>query len=519
MSKGNNNEWDFDPSSEGEFVRNIEKALQNEEKQAKISIDYNGGIQIIDDDTNENTDAKTNEIVDRMPMQHQTDTEGQQADATNTDDFALLEEAVHRVAEIKIEEDLDKIQENEDSDVTIVDDITRSLAKQTDHKIKEESSVKEESVKNYEKKNETKRVALWKRIVIPVICVFLTLLLVFLFIRFTKLGQDLAIKTGAWFAASRIHYEDGSEQEEQIVEDEVELEHEEIKLQVVKPEDVELHEDEGIARHEDYATNILLLGEETIDSGTARGRTDVILILTLNTKDKSIKLTSLMRDMYIQIPGHLDNKLNSAYATGGIQLLYDTIELNFNIKLDGYALVGFNSFEDIIDKLGGVDIFLTKEEADWLNKTNYISNPMYRNVTEGMNHMNGNQALGYCRIPSVGTAEREYDDFGRTSRHRIVLDAILHKYQSLGFWDLATLTNSCLPMITTDLDAGEIEQCLKRAVDIGLDRFEQNRIPANDTFEYVNIRKMNVIVPDLTKNVEILQKFIFGDEGVGRKSN
>lgn len=542
MSKGNDSNWDFDPSNEDEFVKNIEKALQEEMEHEKIDTDCSSGIQIIDANPNQEQETKVNEADSFTQSETKETTIGQAIEpsieltvspiiestiestieqTTNDlnmtndeiseksedsgDDFALLEEAVHRVASIKIEEDIDKIKEKADSEETIVEDITKSLAKQ------EDGENNSDAIKSEDDKEKSKQ-KLWKRIALPVGCVVMALLLLFMFFRFTTPGQNLVIKVGALFASSKTNYDDGSTQVEQKVEDDV-APIEEIKdLEVIEPEDVELNEDEGIARHEDYATNILLLGEETIDSGTARGRTDVMLILTLNTKEKSIKLTSLMRDMYVQIPGHLDNKLNSAYATGGIQLLYDTIELNFNIKLDGYALVGFNDFEKIIDLLDGVDISLTNAEADWLNTTNYISNPAYRTVVAGMNHMNGNQALGYCRIRDVGTADREYNDFGRTSRHRIVLDTIFHKYKSLGMWDLALLANSCLPMVTTDLDVGEIEDCLRIAVDIGLDRLEQNRIPANDTFENVTIRKMNVIVPDLTKNVEILHEFIFGEQ-------
>ncbi len=574
MSKGDNN-WDFDPSSEDEFIKNIERALQEEIEEQRIEIDLSSEIQIIDDNSMqvkvETSEDKTTNVEQSQtiestveqaiednieesvehnieepieqnieesieqnieepieqnieesigqnieePIQQNIPQKMNDFNGTEEmllgkrevygDDFALLEEAVHRVASIKIEEDIDKIKEKANSEETIVEDITKSLAKQEDSEIKK-NEITSENI------DEKKKRKLWIRIAIPVGCVVMSLLLLFIFFRYTTPGQNLAIKVGAWFASSKTNYDDGSTQEEQNIDDEIASNEEIEDLEVIQPEDVDLNIDNGIARHEDYATNILLLGEETIDSGTARGRTDVMLILTLNSKEKTIKLTSLMRDMYVQIPGHLDNKLNSAYATGGIQLLYDTIELNFNIKLDGYALVGFNDFEKIIDLLGGVDISLTKAEADWLNSTNYISNPAYRTVVAGMNHMNGNQALGYCRIRDVGTADREYNDFGRTSRHRIVLDTLFHKYKSLGIWDLALIANSCLPMVTTDLDSGEIENCLRIAVDIGLDQIEQNRIPAYDTFENVTIRKMNVIVPDLTKNVENLHKFIFGEQ-------
>lgn len=191
-------------------------------------------------------------------------------------------------------------------------------------------------------------------------------------------------------------------------------------------------------------------------------------------------------------------------------MLYETIELNFDLKLDGYVLVGFNDFERIIDLLDGVDIKLTKTEANYLNKENFISNPKYRDVEAGWNHMNGNQALGYSRVRYVGTEDKLYNDFGRTSRHRTVINAIFDKYKTLGLWDLVMVANSCLPMITTDLDASEIEKYLKLALDIGMSELQQYRIPVDGAFEDATIRKMSVIVPNLQKNVAALHEFIFG---------
>lgn len=474
---------DLDSYSNEEFMRNIEKAFLEEEEDTVTTRDEGEGKIIII-------------------------TEEQKSEITDEDGIEELERALHSNVNQELEHVVEEEYANtsdEDGEDEIVKKITNSLAKQ------DEEEYVERIVPEAQTEPEHKKKKLWIRIMIPAISALMTLLLFFLFIRYTTPGQNLAIKMGAWFAASRTNYEDGSNQEELIVQDEVEKGEDIQNLPKLKEDEVNLNAIEGTARKEDYAVNILLLGEETIESGTARGRTDVMVIVTMNSKEKTIKLTSLMRDLYVQIPGHLDNKLNSAFATGGIPLLYETIELNFDLKLDGYVLVDFNDFEKLIDLLNGVDITLTKEEANYLNTTNYISNPNYRNVVAGINHMNGNQALGYCRIRKVGTAEQIYNDFGRTSRHRIVLDAIFSKYKSLGLWDLAMVVNSCLPMVTTDLDANEIEEYLKIAVDIGLNQLEQYRIPVDGTFEDATIRMMSVIVPDLQKNVTALHEIIFGD--------
>ena len=134
-----------------------------------------------------------------------------------------------------------------------------------------------------------------------------------------------------------------------------------------------------------------------------------------------------MRDMYVEIPGHGHNKLNAAYAFGGVELLYQTIAKNFGIKIDNYCVVDFSTFEKVINKVGGVEISLEEKEAKYLNTTNYISKKKYRNVKVGKQTLNGNQALGYARVRYVVSKKYGDGDFGRTGRQRAVLQAALNK--------------------------------------------------------------------------------------------
>ncbi|SHO49793.1 LCP family protein [Anaerocolumna xylanovorans] len=261
-------------------------------------------------------------------------------------------------------------------------------------------------------------------------------------------------------------------------------------------------------QQEDNTVNILLLGEEAIDSGSADGRTDIMIIATLDKKEKCIKITSLMRDMLVQIPGFRDNKLNAAYEYGGVPLLYDTLYENFGIRLDGYMLVGFNTFENVIDKLGGVTITLTRKEADYLNSTNYISKEKYRNVVAGSQVLNGNQALGYCRVRYVEAGNHEFNDFGRTSRQRTVLNAIYEKYKTKSLPELALLANGILPDITTDLTQEQFTDYLKELVEIKGNPLQTLRIPADNTYDVGTVREMSVLIPDMKENASLLKSFI-----------
>jgi len=265
-------------------------------------------------------------------------------------------------------------------------------------------------------------------------------------------------------------------------------------------------------RVEDHVVNILLLGEEKIGSEYTRGRTDLIMIATLDTEQRTVKLTSIMRDILVAIPGHSDDRINSVYGKGGIELLKEVMALNFEIVPDGYMLVDFNSFEQVIDNLDGVTIELSKEEAEYLNTTNYISNPIYRNVVPGLNKMNGNQALGYCRVRHVPTIDNAYADFGRTARQRVVLNAIFEKMKTKNLFQLAITADSCLPLVETDLSASQISDYLEKAVESKVTSFVQMRIPVDGSFWDVTYNGIpDLIQINFPENIKAMHEFIFGD--------
>lgn len=264
------------------------------------------------------------------------------------------------------------------------------------------------------------------------------------------------------------------------------------------------------ARKEEYVTNILLMGIESINGGN---RTDSMMIASINTKDKTIKLTSLMRDMYVDIPGYKGSKLNAAYSKGGAQMLVDTIEKNFKIHIDAYASVGFDSLEKIVDLLGGVEIELGKKEAAYLRKTNYISKPQYRNVKEGLQTLNGNQVVGYCRVRKVETLEGATSDYGRTLRQRKVLKAIFEKYKTQNVVKLVSIMNQCLGYVDTNLTSAQIRKALEDVIENGIMTMESERIPVNGAFtEQKNYKGAGwVLVPDLERNIQAMYEFIYLD--------
>lgn len=362
---------------------------------------------------------------------------------------------------------------------------------------------------------EKKKIPRWVKIIGTTFGVLLCLTLVFIGTPWGRQKlKKMAIFVATEYAYGKMDYDDGKDA---IVQDPTE----EIDTDIKNTSETTQVVWNGTgftgdgARREDYVVNVLLLGEEAIGSGTARGRTDVMMIASMNTKDKSFKLTSLMRDTLVQIPdyegkSYRNNKLNVAYEIGGVQLLYETIAQNFDIALDGYALVGFENFEQIVDILDGVEVELSQTEANYLNRTNYISNKAYRNVRAGKQILNGNQAVGFCRIRHVPTVDNLHYDYGRTSRQRVVLNEIFDKCKTKSTTDLAFLMNELLPYVKTDITKEQFRNYLEIGLSLNIQDLQNARIPVEGAFEEGYERGMAVLIPNLEQNIQELHKFIFG---------
>ena len=268
----------------------------------------------------------------------------------------------------------------------------------------------------------------------------------------------------------------------------------------------------------DENLSFLLIGEEAIgeDDSGANGRSDSMMVLTVNTEKKTVKLISFMRDLYVNIPGYGYNRLNASYQLGGSELVGRTLNANFGIYVDGYVKVDFDGFSDIIDAIGGVEVTLTDEEALYLNTTNYISKKKYRTVVAGKQTLNGNQALGYCRVRKRACITGETDDYGRTARQRLVIEDIFKKVKKMRLFDMLGLAYDALPMITTDISKKDIISYVKLAASLNLKKIETSRIPVNGAFTGQEVKLGNVpakvLVPDLEANKQALVEFLYGGE-------
>ena len=232
--------------------------------------------------------------------------------------------------------------------------------------------------------------------------------------------------------------------------------------------------------------NILLVGQDRRNT-EASARADTVILCSFHPDSKSVVLTSFLRDLYIQIPGIGGNRLNAAYAWGGIELLQQTLQENLNIHIDGCIEVDFSQFAGIIDILGGVTLELRQDEADAINKT------VSGTLTEGLQSLTGQQALAYSRIRNLDAD----GDFSRTERQRKLLTSLLDSYRDAGFLKILSAIADTLPLISTDLSSKEILH-LAAALFPLLDgpTLISQRIPADGTYSYSTIRGMEVLTAD-----------------------
>lgn len=260
--------------------------------------------------------------------------------------------------------------------------------------------------------------------------------------------------------------------------------------------------------------HILLLGEEAINSFAGSGRTDAILLVTVHAEEKKIFVTSVLRDSYVEPEGLRPCKINAVYAKAGVEGLYELLYEKLGVWPDGYAKVGFDDFEKIVDLLGGVEVTLTKEEAEYLNTHNYISNEAYRNVVAGTQVFNGNQTLGYCRVRYVANCNGTKHDYGRTERQRMVIKNLFERYKQAGITKWAKLLKEVLGYIETDIDAATMEELIFVIYDKRITAMEQHQIPARNTFETPEAvgKVTSPLVVDWEKNKALFWNMLEGKQ-------
>ena len=260
--------------------------------------------------------------------------------------------------------------------------------------------------------------------------------------------------------------------------------------------------------------HILLLG---IDArpGQTTGRTDTMIILTVDTNNQKIKLMSLMRDIIVAIPGHENNRLNAAYVFGGADLLLQTIENNFGIHIERYLGVNFSILADLIDQIGGLT--LTVESEYYMDRINAVikedNKVLGLNENDGLltqageQLMTGKQAQAYARY-RYGTSD---GDFGRTARQREVITKIFHRLTEMSLVELSALAMSNIDNVVTNLTLQDIMLLAPAMLSLKDAEIKELRLPVDGGYKFQTVRGMSVIVPDRTMTMEAIAEFLTED--------
>lgn len=245
--------------------------------------------------------------------------------------------------------------------------------------------------------------------------------------------------------------------------------------------------------------NILLIGQDRREGETI-ARADTILLCTFHPDSRKVIITSFLRDLYVPIPGHDANRLNAAYAFGGMSLLRQTLEENFALPIDGCVEVDFGQFSEVLDILGGVTIDLRQDEADAINKA------VPGTLTEGKQLLSGSQALAYTRIRNLD----EDGDFSRTSRQRKVISSLLGSYKSAGLFTVLSTISEILPLLSTDMEHRQVISTIVTLLPmLSACSITNQLVPAEGMYSYSTIRGMSVLTTDLEEIRKVLADTLF----------
>ena len=266
-------------------------------------------------------------------------------------------------------------------------------------------------------------------------------------------------------------------------------------------------ETEGLS---DEWWNVLLLGCDSYTKNDYQ-RTDSMIIVSINAAKGQVKLTSLMRDTWIPVPGSKNHrKLTELCAVGGPELTIRAINESFGMNISDYALISMEGMAEIIDLIGGLDLDVTEEERKALNKGLFDLSPLsgmeqLEQSGEGV-HLNGNQATAFARIRKIDS------DYVRTERQRTVLLAIADKIKNgASAGTLLTIVTTLMGYVDTNLSLTEIMTIASVGMKLDMNSVEQYRVPVDGTFDSGTFNGVWCIKPNFEKNTDLLHSFIYED--------
>ena len=257
--------------------------------------------------------------------------------------------------------------------------------------------------------------------------------------------------------------------------------------------------------------SLLLIG---IDArpGEETGRSDTMIVVTLDPDGNTIKLTSIMRDLYVEIPGRKNNRINATYVFGGPELLMETIELNFGIHVENYIAVNFSLLGKLIDAIGGLTI--TVENDYYMDRINAVikqdNKVLGIDLKDGLltepgeQLMTGKQAQAYARY-RYGTSD---GDFGRTARQREVVTLIFEKLAQKTAIELMNMVVENSGNVYTNLSVADLAAFAPVLISMKDAQISELRLPIDGGYKSQTVAGMSVLVPNREKNMAAVMEFL-----------
>ena len=267
----------------------------------------------------------------------------------------------------------------------------------------------------------------------------------------------------------------------------------------------------ALAESTDVWMNVMLLGCDSYTTND-RQRTDSMIILSVNLETNQVKMTSLMRDTWIPVPGtKRHRKLTELCAVDGPEMTVRAINESFDMNITKYALISMAGVAEVIELVGGIEIDVTEAERKALNKGLFDLSSLsgMEQLTEsGENvHLNGNQATAFARIRNIDS------DYVRTHRQRTVLIAVADKLKAgSNAGTLLSIVTTLMNYVDTNLNLTEMMMLASLGLNINLDQIKEFRIPMDGTFESGMYQGYWSIRPDFARNAEALHNFIYGEK-------
>ncbi len=263
----------------------------------------------------------------------------------------------------------------------------------------------------------------------------------------------------------------------------------------------------------DGIRNILLVGLDA-RPGETTSRTDTMVILTLDGNRNEIRMTSLMRDMYVSLPGRSNNRLNTAWVYGGPEMLLQTIEDNFGLHIEEYVAVDLRLLIDVIDELGGLT--LTVENQRQLAAINGVIDgynaQFHEKVNDGLLTQTGEQLMNGKQVQAYARYRKIDSDVQRTARQREVLTKVFEKLQTKSAIELTRIASGALDRVQTNLTLSDMVSLIPVMFKMKDAQISQLTIPYDAEYQSKTVRGMAVLVPNLEVCQDKLNAFINGLE-------